>query len=86
MHIALAGNIGSGKTTLATLLAHHYGWRACLEPVIDNPYLSDYYADISRWAFNLEVYFLKERFKNTLSIIADTGHKCIQDTVSYTPL
>ncbi len=79
MHIAIAGNIGSGKTTLTKLLAKHYGWTPRLEPVIDNPYLGDYYADIRRWAFNLEVYFLKERFKNILEIIADKGSSSIQD-------
>ncbi|MCD8202021.1 MAG: deoxynucleoside kinase [Prevotella sp.] len=70
MHIVVSGNIGSGKTTLTRLLAKHYGWQAKLEPVIDNPYLSDYYSDIPRWAFNLEVYFLKERFRQALEIAA----------------
>ncbi len=79
MHIAIAGNIGSGKTTLATMLARHYGWVPRLEPVIDNPYLEDYYSDISRWAFNMEVYFLKERFKNILAIISEKGKSSIQD-------
>ena len=64
MHIVVAGNIGSGKTTLTTLLAKHYGWKPKFEAVSYNPYLEDYYADIQRWAFNLEVYFLKERFKD----------------------
>ncbi len=79
MHIAVAGNIGSGKTTLTTMLAQHYGWTPRLEPVIDNPYLKDYYADLSRWAFNVEVFFLKERFKTVLEIIADKEHTSIQD-------
>ncbi|MCD8285501.1 MAG: deoxynucleoside kinase [Prevotellaceae bacterium] len=70
MHIVVSGNIGSGKTTLTRLLAKHYGWQAKLEPVINNPYLSDYYSDIPRWAFNLEVYFLKERFRQALEIAA----------------
>lgn len=68
MYIAIAGNIGSGKTTLTNMLAKHYGWKKFLEPVDDNPYINDYYKDISRWALNLEVYFLKQRFKNLLEI------------------
>lgn len=68
MQIAIAGNIGSGKTTLTKMLAQHYGWKPMFEPVIDNPYLSDYYKDIKRWSLNLEVYFLKERFKNMLEM------------------
>ena len=68
MYIAIAGNIGSGKTTLTNMLAQHYGWKKFLEPVDDNPYIDDYYKDISRWALNLEVYFLKQRFKNLLEI------------------
>ncbi len=68
MHIAIAGNIGSGKTTLCTLLANRYGWTPRFEPVKENPYLSDFYADIARWSFNLEVFFLKERFRDALEI------------------
>ena len=68
MYIAIAGNIGSGKTTITHMLAKHYGWKKFLEPVDDNPYIDDYYKDISRWALNLEVYFLKQRFKNLLEI------------------
>lgn len=68
MYIAIAGNIGSGKTTLTNMLAKYYGWKKFLEPVDDNPYIDDYYKDISRWALNLEVYFLKQRFKNLLEI------------------
>ncbi len=68
MHIVVAGNIGSGKTTLTNLLAKHYDWEPKFEAVSYNPYLEDYYKDIQRWAFNLEVYFLKERFKDTLAI------------------
>ena len=68
MHIAIAGNIGSGKSTLTCMLAKHYGWEARYEAVTDNPYLEDYYRDIPRWSFNLEVYFLKERFRDLLSI------------------
>jgi len=68
MHIAVAGNIGSGKTTLTTMLAKHYGWKPQFESVINNPYLEDYYKDIQRWSLNLEIYFLKERFKDMLEL------------------
>lgn len=68
MHIAIAGNIGSGKSTLTRMLAKHYGWEPRYEAVEHNPYLEDYYSDIHRWSFNLEVYFLKERFRDMLSI------------------
>lgn len=78
MHIIVAGNIGSGKTTLTNLLARHYGWEARFESVTYNPYLEDYYRNIQRWAFNLEVYFLKERFKDTLAI-AQSEKTVIQD-------
>lgn len=82
MHIVIAGNIGSGKTTLTNLLARHYGWEPRFEAVTYNPYLEDYYGDIRRWAFNLEVYFLKERFKDCLSIDRDT-RTVIQDRSIY---
>ena len=68
MHIDIAGNIGSGKTTLTNMLAKHYGWTPRFETVDANPYLEDYYKDIARWSFNLEVYFLKQRFKDLLEI------------------
>ena len=68
MYIALAGNIGSGKTTLTTLLSKHYKWKPHFEAVDNNPYLNDYYKDVPRWSFNLEVFFLKERFRNLLEI------------------
>lgn len=68
MHIAVAGNIGSGKTTLTNMLARHYGWHPHFEAVDHNPYMEDYYHDLSRWALNLEVFFLKERFRDLLSI------------------
>ena len=68
MHIAVAGNIGSGKTTLTRLLAHRYGWTPRYEPVDDNPYLADFYADMKRWSFNLQVYFLNKRFKEVVEI------------------
>lgn len=78
MHIVIAGNIGSGKTTLTGMLAKHYGWEAHYESVTDNPYLNDYYNDIARWSFNLEVYFLKERFKDVLQI-AQSERDVVQD-------
>ncbi len=68
MHIVIAGNIGSGKTTLTNLLVRHYGWTPRKEQVADNPYLSDYYKDMKRWGLNLEVFFLKERFRDLLEI------------------
>ena len=68
MHIAIAGNIGSGKTSLTRMLAHHYGWTPKFETVAENPYLSDYYADIHRWAFNMEVFYLWQRFRDLLAI------------------
>jgi len=82
MHIAVAGNIGSGKTTLTQMLARHYGWEPCYESVEHNPYLEDYYQDICRWSFNLEVYFLKERFRDLLTI-AHADHTVIQDRTIY---
>ena len=82
MHIAIAGNIGSGKSTLTALLARHYGWEARYEAVDHNPYLEDYYRDIHRWSFNLEVYFLKERFRDLLAI-DQSDHTVIQDRTIY---
>ena len=82
MHIAVAGNIGSGKSTLTQLLAKHYGWEARFEAVEHNPYLEDYYRDIYRWSFNLEVYFLKERFRDLIDI-AHADHTIIQDRTIY---
>jgi deoxyadenosine/deoxycytidine kinase len=82
MHIAVAGNIGSGKSTLTGLLAKHYGWEARFEAVDHNPYLEDYYRDIYRWSFNLEVFFLKERFRDLLDI-AQADHTVIQDRTIY---
>jgi deoxyadenosine/deoxycytidine kinase len=82
MHIAVAGNIGSGKSTLTQLLARHYGWEAYYESVDNNPYLEDYYSDIHRWSFNLEVYFLKERFRDLLAI-QKSDHTIIQDRTIY---
>jgi len=68
MHIGVAGNIGSGKTTLTTMLAEHYGWTPQFESVTYNPYLEDYYKDIPRWSYNLETYFLAQRFKDLIEI------------------
>jgi deoxyadenosine/deoxycytidine kinase len=82
MHIAVAGNIGSGKTTLTTLLANHYRWEAHYEDVDDNPYLNDFYEDMQRWSFNLQVYFLNSRFSQVLSI-RQSGKTVIQDRTIY---
>ncbi len=82
MHIAIAGNIGSGKSTLTNLLARHYGWEPKFEAVEGNPYLEDYYKDIHRWSFNLEVYFLKERFRDLIAI-SQTDHTIIQDRTIF---
>lgn len=78
MHIGVAGNIGSGKTTLTRMLSEHYGWVPKYEAVTYNPYLEDYYKDIQRWSFNLEVYFLTQRFKDLLDI-AQSTETVIQD-------
>ena len=82
MYIAVAGNIGSGKSTLTRLLAHHYGWEARYETVEENPYLEDYYRDIHRWSFNMEVFFLKERFRDLLAI-EQSKKTIIQDRTIY---
>jgi len=68
MHIAVAGNIGAGKTTLTTLLSKHYNWTPNFETVDDNPYLNDFYNDMQRWSFNLQIYFLNSRFKQIVEI------------------
>ena len=82
MHIVIAGNIGSGKTTLTKLLAQHYGWTPRFEAVDDNPYLNDYYKDIPRWSFNLEVFFLRHRFADLLNIVR-SKETIIQDRSIY---
>lgn len=82
MHIAIAGNIGSGKTTLTGLLAKHYKWEAQLEDVVDNPYLDDFYNQMERWSFNLQVYFLNSRFRQVLQI-RKSGKDIIQDRTIY---
>ena len=84
MHISIAGNIGSGKTTLSYLLAKHYGWTPKYEAVDYNPYLEDYYKDIPRWSFNMEVFFLKERFKDLLQLDQNMNKETIvQDRSIY---
>jgi len=82
MHIAIAGNIGSGKTTLARLLSKHYGWEAHYEKVDDNPYLNDFYEDMQRWSFNLQIYFLNSRFSQILQI-KKSEKTVIQDRTIY---
>ena len=82
MHIGIAGNIGSGKTTLTRMLSEHYGWTPKYEAVTYNPYLEDYYKDIKRWFFNLEVYFLQQRFKDVLEI-ASSDDVIIQDRTIF---
>lgn len=82
MHIAIAGNIGSGKTTLAGLLSKHYGWEAHFEDVETNPYLNNFYEDMQRWSFNLQIYFLNSRFRQIVDI--RKGEKTvIQDRTIY---
>ena len=78
MHIGIAGNIGCGKTTLTRMLAEHYGWTPKFESVTHNPYLEDYYKDIERWSYNLETYFLAQRFQDVLDI-AKSEDVIIQD-------
>ncbi|MBR6457309.1 MAG: deoxynucleoside kinase [Bacteroidales bacterium] len=82
MHIAIAGNIGSGKTTLTKMLAAHYGWTPKFESVDFNPYLSDFYEDMERWSFNLQIYFLNKRFKDVVDI-SRTDEVIIQDRTIY---
>jgi deoxyadenosine/deoxycytidine kinase len=82
MHIAVAGNIGSGKTTLTRLLAKNYGWKPHFEDVDDNPYLNDFYEDMQRWSFNLQIYFLNSRFGQIVDI-RRKGDTVIQDRTIY---
>ena len=82
MHIAIAGNIGSGKTTLTRLLAKRYGWTPRFEPVDNNPYLADFYADMKRWAFNTQIYFLNKRFKEVVEI-SQSSETIIQDRTIF---
>ncbi|MCQ2147500.1 MAG: deoxynucleoside kinase [Bacteroidales bacterium] len=82
MHIGIAGNIGTGKTTLTKMLCEHYGWTPRYESVTHNPYLEDYYGDIPRWSFALETYFLKQRFKDVLEI-ANSSEVIVQDRTIF---
>lgn len=82
MHIAVAGNIGAGKTTLTKLLSKHYKWEAHFEDVVDNPYLDDFYTQMERWSFNLQIYFLNHRYRQILKI-RETGKNVIQDRTIY---
>jgi len=82
MHIAIAGNIGSGKTTLTSLLAKHYKWQPHYEDADDNPYLNDFYEDMQRWSFNLQVYFLNSRF-GQVQDIRKSGKTVVQDRTIY---
>ncbi|MAC96657.1 MAG: deoxynucleoside kinase [Flavobacteriales bacterium] len=82
MHIAIAGNIGSGKTTLTSLLAKHYKWEAHFEDADENPYLNDFYNDMQRWSFNLQVYFLNNRFSQ-IQEFRNSGKSVIQDRTIY---
>ncbi|HLV45633.1 MAG TPA: deoxynucleoside kinase [Flavobacterium sp.] len=82
MQVAIAGNIGAGKTTLTQLLAKHYKWIPHFEDVVDNPYLDDFYHQMERWSFNLQVYFLNSRFRQILSM-RESGKNTIQDRTIY---
>ncbi|MGP1447226.1 MAG: deoxynucleoside kinase [Candidatus Limimorpha sp.] len=82
MHIAVAGNIGSGKTTLTRLLAKHFGWTPHYEEVDHNPYLDSFYEDMQRWSFNIQIFFLNSRFRQVIDI-RDSGKDVIQDRTIY---
>jgi deoxyadenosine/deoxycytidine kinase len=82
MHIAIVGNIGAGKTTLTELLAKNYGWDPLYEVVDNNPYLEDFYSDMKRWSFNLQIYFLNTRYRQIIDI-QKGGHNIIQDRTIY---
>lgn len=82
MHIAVAGNIGAGKTTLTEMLAKRYGWKAHFEPVNNNPYLEEYYKDMKRWSFNIQIYFLSKRFKDVVEI-SKSKDTIIQDRTIF---
>lgn len=82
MHIAITGNIGAGKTTLTNLLAKHYQWEAQFEDVDHNPYLEDFYSDMSQWSFALQIYFLGSRFRQVKEI-RESGKNIIQDRTIY---
>src|ERR1017187_190243 len=82
LHIAVAGNIGAGKTTLTSLLAKNMKWEPHFEKVDDNPYLNDFYEDMQRWSFNLQIYFLKSRFEH-INVIRKSHKTVIQDRTIY---
>jgi deoxyadenosine/deoxycytidine kinase len=82
MHIAIAGNIGSGKTTLTRLLSKHFGWKPHFEEVDNNPYLESFYDDMKRWSFNLQIYFLNSRFRQVVDI-RKSGENIVQDRTIY---
>lgn len=82
MHVAIAGNIGAGKTTLTKLLAKHYKWKPHYETVEENPYLDDFYGEMERWSFNLQIFFLNSRFRQILQI-HESGKNIIQDRTIY---
>ena len=82
MHVAIAGNIGAGKTTLTKLLAKHYKWTPHFESVEENPYLDDFYGEMERWSFNLQIFFLNSRFRQILEI-HESGKNIIQDRTIY---
>ena len=82
MHVAIAGNIGSGKTTLTNLLSKHYNWDTHFEDVDQNPYLNDFYHDMQRWSFNLQIYYLNSRFTQ-IQEIKESTHTVIQDRTIY---
>lgn len=82
MHVAIAGNIGAGKTTLTKLLAKHFDWEPQFEDVLENPYLEDFYTKMERWSFNLQIYFLNSRFRQILEL-RESGKSIIQDRTIY---
>ena len=82
MHVAIAGNIGAGKTTLTKLLAKHFDWEPQFEDVLENPYLEDFYNKMERWSFNLQIYFLNSRFRQVLEL-RESGKSIIQDRTIY---
>ncbi len=83
MHIAITGNIGAGKTTLAEKLANHYGWEVYYEAVDGNPYLAPFYQDMPKWSFHLQIYFLNSRFEQVLNIVNQVEKTIIQDRTIY---
>ena len=82
-HVAIAGNIGSGKTTLTTLLSKHFKWQAHYENVDDNPYLNDFYKDMQRWSFNLQIFFMTKRFDQLQDMVENNKKGFVQDRTIY---